>query len=141
MAKGKVKEYTNGELTVVWQPTKCIHSEICVKTLPQVYDPNKRPWINVINASTAELKAQIAQCPSGALTYFMNDSKAEITESTEIKVEIMKNGSVLVHGTIQLTDQDQNNATKTGTTAFCRCGNSGNKPYCDGTHVKVGFVG
>lgn len=66
------KEYTNGELTIVWQPSLCQHSGVCVKTLPKVYHPKDTPWIKPENASTAELKAQVDKCPSGALSYYMN---------------------------------------------------------------------
>ena len=69
---GKKIEYTNGELTIIWQPELCQHAGICVKTLPGVYKPKERPWIQIENATTAELIAQINQCPSGALTYRMN---------------------------------------------------------------------
>jgi len=65
----KVHEYSNGELTIIWQPDKCIHSGICVKMLPAVYKPCERPWITIGNASTAELIAQVDKCPSGALSY------------------------------------------------------------------------
>lgn len=68
---GKKIEYTNGELTIIWQPELCQHAGICVKTLPGVYKPKERPWIQIENATTAELIAQINQCPSGALTYRM----------------------------------------------------------------------
>lgn len=68
----KKKEYSNGEITVVWQADKCIHAGICVGTLPEVYKPKERPWINPENASTEALKAQINRCPSGALTYYEN---------------------------------------------------------------------
>lgn len=63
------KEYTNGEVTIIWQPAKCIHSGICARTLPAVYKPKEKPWINPQNASTEEIIAQVKQCPSGALTY------------------------------------------------------------------------
>lgn len=63
------KEYTNGELTIVWNPEKCIHAGICVKTLPQVYNPKEKPWVKMENASTQELIEQIEKCPSGALSY------------------------------------------------------------------------
>lgn len=66
------KEYTNGELTIIWQPEKCLHSGICAKTLPLVYKPKEKPWIKPENATTEELKNQIEHCPSGALTYVMN---------------------------------------------------------------------
>ncbi|MEE9432018.1 MAG: (4Fe-4S)-binding protein [Melioribacteraceae bacterium] len=72
MEKEIIKEYTNGELTIVWKPKSCTHSGVCVKTLPKVYNPNAKPWLSIENASTEELKEQISMCPSGALSYFMN---------------------------------------------------------------------
>lgn len=62
------KEYSNGEITIVWQPNKCIHSGVCVMTLPKVYNPKERPWIKPENATTQELIDQVAKCPSGALS-------------------------------------------------------------------------
>ncbi|HEY5690447.1 MAG TPA: (4Fe-4S)-binding protein [Cyclobacteriaceae bacterium] len=67
------KRYTNGEVTIVWQPAKCIHSMNCFKGLPQVFDPNKRPWANAEGASTEQIVNQIKKCPSGALSFEMND--------------------------------------------------------------------
>ncbi len=61
--------HPNGEITVIWKPEKCIHAGICVKTLPQVYDPKGRPWITPETASTEALIDQINHCPSGALSY------------------------------------------------------------------------
>lgn len=75
MGKEIVKHYSNGELTVVWKSGLCTHSGVCVRTLPQVYNTKERPWVKPENATTDELKAQISKCPSGALSYFMNDSE------------------------------------------------------------------
>lgn len=61
-------EYTNGEVTILWKPKVCIHSAVCVKTLPKVYNPKEKPWLKPENATTEELREQIAQCPSGALS-------------------------------------------------------------------------
>lgn len=135
------KEYTNGELTIVWKPKTCIHSGECVKALPEVYNPNETPWINIKNASTEELKAQIMKCPSGALSYYMNDDNNREAETLETKVEILENGPLLVYGTLKVTDKNGNTETKNKTTAFCRCGQSQTKPYCDGSHVKADFRG
>ena len=74
---GKKIEYSNGELTIIWQPDLCQHSGICVKTLPQVYNPKERPWVNIENATTDELIAQINKCPSGALSYRLNKKEEE----------------------------------------------------------------
>lgn len=62
------KEYSNGEVTILWKPEKCIHSGICVRTLPNVYNPKEKPWIKPMNASSQELIDQVAKCPSGALS-------------------------------------------------------------------------
>ncbi|WP_288761259.1 (4Fe-4S)-binding protein [uncultured Veillonella sp.] len=64
-----MKEYSNGEITIVWDSSKCVHAGVCVKMLPKVYNPKARPWITIENATTEELKKQIDACPSGALTY------------------------------------------------------------------------
>ena len=72
MPLDKIK-YTNGEVTVVWQPKLCIHSAICFKGLPEVFDPRRRPWVNATASNTETIIAQIKKCPSGALSYYMND--------------------------------------------------------------------
>ena len=107
----KTKEYSNGEVTVVWEAEKCIHSAICAKGLPKVFQPKDRP--------------------EGDKT----------SESMETKIEVVENGPLLVYGTLKVTHKDGKQETKNRTTAFCRCGLSNNKPFCDGTHVKQNFVG
>lgn len=62
------KEYSNGEITIVWKPKLCIHSGVCVKTLPKVYNTKERPWIKPENATTQEIIDQVGKCPSGALS-------------------------------------------------------------------------
>ncbi len=135
------KEYTNGEVTIVWNPEACIHSGICVKGLPKVFRPDMRPWITIGGAQTDEIINQVVRCPSGALSYYMNASVDESTVVEEAKVEVLSNGPLLVHGTIKVIDLDGSAEMKSKTTAFCRCGASGNKPYCDGSHVKTKFKG
>ena len=72
---GKKIEYSNGDMTIIWQPELCQNAVICVKMLPNVYHPKERPWIQIENAATEELIAQIKKCPSGALSYKMNKDK------------------------------------------------------------------
>lgn len=62
------KEYTNGQITVVWQSAKCIHSGNCVKHLSSVFRPKEQPWIQMENASNNEIISAVAKCPSGALS-------------------------------------------------------------------------
>ena len=69
MMKEITKTYITEDLTVKWQPHKCIHSAICFKGLPMVFDPRKRPWVNVEGAPKNDIIAQVKNCPSGALSF------------------------------------------------------------------------
>ena len=67
--KDIVKHYSTEGLTVKWETAKCIHSAICAKGLPNVFDPRKRPWINIDGASKEDIINQVKKCPSGAISY------------------------------------------------------------------------
>ncbi|HTB31270.1 MAG TPA: (4Fe-4S)-binding protein [Bacteroidia bacterium] len=78
--KDITKKYTNGEVTIVWKPTICKHSTVCWKSetgLPGVFNPAKHPWITPEGADTDSIIVQVKRCPSGALSYFMNDEAKE----------------------------------------------------------------
>ncbi len=136
------KEYSNGEVTIVWKPEVCIHSAFCVGGLPNVFNNKERPWINAQGATTDEIKAQVSKCPSGALTYYMNNAETEAPQiESESVVEIVPNGPVLVFGNVRIKHSDGREEHKNKMTALCRCGASSNKPFCDGTHKKIGFEG
>lgn len=64
----------------------------------------------------------------------------------DIKITARKNGPFRVEapeGSVELVDADGNKYDLAGKPAFslCRCGGSVNKPFCDGTHSKIGFQG
>lgn len=142
MPKALTKKYTNGEVTVVWKPAACIHSTICFRGLPQVFDPRRRPWVDIAAADTDRIVAQVEQCPSGALSSYRNAEKGDgATVESEAIVEATANGPLLVYGNVQVKASDGSVTKRHKVTAFCRCGASSNKPYCDGTHAKVGFRG
>jgi uncharacterized Fe-S cluster protein YjdI len=60
--------YTREDITVVWKPNLCIHSGICARGLRAVFNPNKRPWVYMDGADLDAIVAQVAKCPSGALS-------------------------------------------------------------------------
>ena len=142
-------KYTNGEVTVVWKPDTCIHSRICWTELREVFDPVKRPWIDMEGSSTERIIEQVRKCPSGALSYFMNNEKTAntaqpgvVSEAAQItNILIKPNGPILVNTDCQITHSNGEVEIKQGSIALCRCGASGNKPYCDGTHRKIDFKG
>jgi len=151
-----VKRYGNGEVTVVWKPSLCIHSARCFRGLPEVFDPRARPWVNIGGAGTEAIVRQVDQCPSGALSYVRAAdaqppgavdaaravSATERTEEhAEARVQPLPNGPLLVTGDLLVERADGSLERRYETTAFCRCGGSANKPYCDGTHARNGFRG
>ncbi len=137
------KKYSNGEVTIIWKPDLCIHSGICVGGLPEVFNTQRRPWIEPTAASTEKLIQQVQKCPSGALSFEMNEPKeveGEVT-SSEVIAEVTPNGPLLIYGNITVKKTNGETEKKSRVTALCRCGQSSTKPYCDGTHRKVGFQG
>lgn len=135
------KEYKNDELTIVWQPHKCIHSEKCWRGLPEVFRYGKKPWVNTEGASSSEIKSQIDQCPSGALSYYLNAAGPQAIEADgDVAIQVVKNGPLLVKGNIKFTHPGGEETIEKNP-ALCRCGGSGNKPFCDGSHSKNGFEG
>jgi len=63
----RLQRYEGDVLVVTFDPGVCTHSARCVKGLPTVFDVKKKPWITMSGAETAQIEAQVAQCPSGAL--------------------------------------------------------------------------
>lgn len=65
---GMKMNYTNGDITILWQPDVCIHCGECVKGLPSVFKPRERPWIQMENATSEAISEQVNKCPSGAIS-------------------------------------------------------------------------
>ena len=136
------KKYSNDDVTIVWKPEACIHSKICWTELKEVFDPFVKPWIKPEAAPTERIIAQVKKCPSGALSYYMNrDAQADeiVQVDAETIVEPAKDGPLMVYGNVTIKDSKGTLTKKSNATAFCRCGQSENKPYCDGAHRKAGF--
>ncbi len=69
----KTHHYSNGEITITWKPELCIHSGICFKGLAPVFDPRRTPWIDMGQSDTKTIMGQVKKCPSGALSYAINE--------------------------------------------------------------------
>lgn len=66
----RLQVYETAEITVTFEPALCIHSGKCVRGLPAVFDIGRKRWIRPEAAPRAEVEAQIARCPSGALKWY-----------------------------------------------------------------------
>ena len=138
------KEYTNGDITVVWQPDLCIHSGVCFRSLPNVFRPRERPWIQMENADSSAIADTVNACPSGALS--LKNKEPEKTSETNLPghqhhVLIMQNGPVRFKEACTVILPDGTSVEKPNGVAICRCGGSAKYPFCDSSHKTNGFKG
>lgn len=135
------KNYTNGEITVNWQPEKCIHSTKCWKSLPRVFNPRAKPWVNMAGDTTEAIRTTVLNCPSGALSLAESTelSKSVALPATQVEVCALPDGPLQVTGEVNVKNEAGEIVVKTDKTFLCRCGASANKPFCDGSHRKIEF--
>lgn len=141
--KERIIEYKKEEeLTVIWKPDVCVHSANCVKGLAMVFKPSERRWIQTENASAQELMDTIDTCPSGALSYKVKGQVSSVKESKKqdvMELEVLKDGPLMIKGELKVKHSSGKEEVREKSTFLCRCGQSSNKPYCDGAHSKTGF--
>ncbi|MBK7981003.1 MAG: (4Fe-4S)-binding protein [Ignavibacteriae bacterium] len=140
MEEKRVK-YKSDKIIVSFAPDVCIHAAECVRGLPSVFNTSKKPWINIAGADQSEIISVIERCPSGALKYELIDLelKEDIKKMEKTKITLMPNGPLMVEGNLSIVKLS-GETVKDGEKFFlCRCGQSSNKPFCDGTHKKIEF--
>jgi uncharacterized Fe-S cluster protein YjdI len=146
------KDYATDAIVVHWDSARCIHSANCLNALPAVFDVRRRPWVRTAEASADEVAAAVDTCPSGALTYTRRDggrqgpaARPAAPEAHEDRVEtpvviaLRPDGPLVVEGPVRIELARGEVLEVTERAFLCRCGNSRTKPFCDGTHKKVGF--
>ncbi len=137
--KKKVLKYENDEISIQYDVTRCIHAAECVNGLPEVFNPNRKPWIDSNNAPANDIADVIEACPTGALQYKMKQSDRVEKAPSRNRVVLQKDGPIYMFGNIEVKDHDGNTVLEDTRFAFCRCGASTNKPACDNSHKNIEF--
>ena len=135
---------------------------MCIRNLRSVFDPMRRPWIDPKGALSENIKHTIEKCPTGALTFAWNDQERNRIETSpkfhqsdngrqevpvaldpaRSKAEICftPDGPMMMRGEFSVTAEGFGDfleqARDASTLAFCRCGRSRGKPFCDGLHAE-----
>ena len=133
------EEIVKGEkFTVTFDASRCIHSRGCVLGYPNVYVPNVQgEWIHPDAASPAEVMHTALNCPSGAIRVTMNDGSATSDDPPVVNtLRVRENGPLAIEAELSLRGVPLASPRAT----LCRCGQSKNKPFCDGAHVAAGFA-
>jgi len=128
--------YKGTEVTVLFNPRICSHAAECARLSPGAFDSTRRPWVDPDQAGEGEIEAVMRACPSGALQVqgkgHMLPDRADITVQEDGPYWVLR--ASLEAG----VPGEGGSAEKV---ALCRCGQSGNKPFCDGAHRDAGWRG
>jgi CDGSH-type Zn-finger protein len=119
----------------------CMHSAFCIgrlRRIPAMMEDSEDSDIR------AHVIGMIEHCPSGSYTYAMTDDGDEIEPDLAVSIAVTEEereiaGCLWVTGGVPITRADGQPFETRNRVTLCRCGQSGNKPYCDGTHRQIGF--
>ena len=135
----KIFAYGSEEINVTWDQVKCIHAKECVHGLPGVFNIDEKPWIQPGKATADQVAEVIQKCPSGALQFKRKDGGDSEPIPEKNKLTLVEDGPVYLKGNLKIKNPDGEVITQEIRSAFCRCGKSSNKPYCDSSHLKSDF--
>jgi CDGSH-type Zn-finger protein/uncharacterized Fe-S cluster protein YjdI len=130
-------ETATGKLaTIQFNGRLCIHARRCVLSQPTVFKANvEGPWIDPDAASAEALMYVALNCPSGAIRVSRHDGGANEINPMVNTILVRENGPLAINAEIVVA------GAPIGTRAtLCRCGESKNKPYCDGSHIAAAFA-
>ena len=133
------KRYTSDAITVTFEAQRCIHAAECVRGLPAVFDKNRRPWVLPSAATAEEIAAVIERCPTGALHYERSDGGPAERPDAHNTLRVRARGPYYVRGKLRVITADGELYFEDVRVAFCRCGQSQIKPFCDNSHIAAGF--
>jgi uncharacterized Fe-S cluster protein YjdI len=159
------RRYKNDEITVYWKPSACIHASYCYRELIKVFDPGRRPWVDMNGSATERIIEVVNLCPTEALAWKWNDNeknknigndqlnhinfrRPELMNASEplsddhpVSVKVMVDGPLVIKGNFTLNYEGNKKEVRNSLISICRCGLSDHMPFCDGQHRKIGFNG
>lgn len=126
------------DVTIRFDASRCIHSRGCVLGQPEVYVPNVQgEWIHPDAAAPDRVMFTALNCPSGAIRVERADGSATSDTPPVVNtVRLRENGPLAIEAELLIRGTAQASPRAT----LCRCGQSQNKPFCDGAHVAAGFT-
>lgn len=133
---GVTRTYQRDAVSVEWDPSLCIHTARCILAAPAVFDPRRKPWVDLDAGTLPEIAEAVRQCPTGALRYRSTDA-AIADDAPAPAVEVRPDGPLYVRGDVVLEGAVDASGSRF---ALCRCGATGNPPYCDNSHKAIGFT-
>jgi CDGSH-type Zn-finger protein/uncharacterized Fe-S cluster protein YjdI len=130
------RTYETEAIRVHWDSARCIHTGICLRRLPQVFDTQRRPWVDLSAADAEAVADAVSHCPTGALRYERLDGAPQEEPERPTVVLPIENGPLLMVGDLDVKTPDGEQITHENRLTLCRCGMSRNQPFCDNSHLR-----
>jgi CDGSH-type Zn-finger protein len=131
------ESYPGGGLTLTDDESLCTHAGFCRDRTSNAWDRMDRVEEPDVRA---KVEAIVARCPSGRLVLL--DEDGEAIEAAFVQgIVVEQDGPYWVRGGVRVESADGEGWETRNRVTLCRCGHSGNKPFCDGTHAEIGFEG
>ncbi len=135
----KLHKYSGREIEVTFDGKRCIHAAECIRTLPQVFDTSRVPWVTPDDSAADKVVEAVLRCPTGALHFVRKDGGESEPTPVSNEILVQKDGPLCIRGNIEMLDQAGTVTLRDTRMALCRCGASQNKPFCDNAHRKIKF--
>ena len=133
------RTYETDSIRVHWDSSRCIHTGICLRGLPEVFDTQARPWVDLSSGDADAVAETVARCPTGALRYERLDGGEQEPPQRPTLVVPIDDGPLLMVGDLDVRDADGEPITHETRLTLCRCGMSRNQPFCDNSHRRRGW--
>ena len=138
-SKDRLDTYQGKKIIIHDNRSICAHAGYCTDGLPQVFRHHQDPFVDPDGADIAAIIDVVNQCPSGALSYTLED-ESETRIIDDASIFVAPNGPYELKGKVVLLDTIKGKGASEINITLCRCGASKNKPFCDGSHWDVGFT-
>jgi CDGSH-type Zn-finger protein len=116
----------------------CMHAGFCGNAITNVWKMIEQSDDSRVRG---HLMAMIERCPSGTLAYALEPEGENLEPDLPVEIAVTPDGALWVSGGITVERSDGQPFETRNRVTLCRCGNSKNKPLCDGTHKEIGFSG
>jgi CDGSH-type Zn-finger protein/uncharacterized Fe-S cluster protein YjdI len=132
--------YEGQQADVVWDGRLCIHVGECGRAADELFVGGRDPWCQPDLVPVDEVIEVVSRCPTGALSVERKDGGPTEEPAPERNtVHVANNGPLYLHGELEIEGAGEDQPALRRRAALCRCGASGNKPFCDGAHEAAGF--
>jgi uncharacterized Fe-S cluster protein YjdI/CDGSH-type Zn-finger protein len=139
VAPDLTRRYETEGIVVEWYAGRCIHSANCIRSLPSVFDPRRRPWVDPDAAGADEIASAVLRCPTGALHFVRTDDGPQESPDEPTTLSPIRDGPLYVRGDVVVRGYGGEAVRRDTRVSICRCGHARQMPFCDNTCRSIGW--